>query len=205
MAKQQKSELKYTALMKHNAESIEKLVLMQYNSFQVRNKLVRVAFAFVMLVYGVVTAGKGLFTSYLCLILGSMILAGLNVRPKSNARKLIAQMNGTFPSSEYYFTDHGFRDSKDGKEIPYQKLIRLIDDKDFLYLYISKESAYMVDNRSVYGADGLKGLKTLIKEKTGLSWRKPSSFWTFNIYSLQELFGRTKDAFEGERLRDPHR
>ncbi|MBO7423426.1 MAG: hypothetical protein J6T99_08595, partial [Oscillospiraceae bacterium] len=75
----------------------------------------------------------------------------------------------------------------------------------YLYLYISRESAYMVNAASVYGEGGLNGLKTLISEKSGCKWTKPSSFWSFNIDNLRELFGNSSSRYEGERLKDNHR
>ena len=204
MANQQAKVL-YTALMKHNAETIEKLVLMQYNTFQLKNKIAMIIISIELIVYGVFTFSTGMITSYLCLFLGCVMIAGLNVRAKSNAKKIIAQMNNNFPSSQYYFSSTGFRDSEKGKEIPYQKIIKLIDDKQYLYLYISRESAYMVNNASVYGEGGLSGLKNLTSDKTGLKWTKPSSFWSFNIHTIRELLGRESSSFEGERLSDNHR
>lgn len=201
----QQAKVLYTAVMKHNAETIEKLVLMQYNTFQLKNKIVMAIISIAFIVYGVFTFSTGMITSYLCLFLGCVMIAGLNVRAKSNAKKIIAQMGNRFPSSQYYFTSTGFRDSEKGKEIPYQNIIKLIDDRQFLYLYISRESAYMVNNASVYGEGGLAGLKNLTSEKTGLKWTKPSSFWSFNINSIRDLFGRKSSAYEGERLSDSHR
>ncbi len=198
-------ETQYTALMKHNSETIEKLVLMQYNTFQTGNKVIKITIAAVMIAYGVITAGSGMITSYLCLFLGCVLLAGLNVRAKSNAKKIIAQMDGRFPESEYHFSREGFRDSDNSREIPYRNLIKIIDDQSYLYLYITKESAYMVNSRSVYGKDGLTGLKDLISEKTGMKWEKPASFWNFNINTLRDLTGKNKQSFTGERLRDNHK
>ena len=198
-------EVLYTAVMKHNADTIEKLVLMQYNTFQVGKKISLILISLVLIAYGVFTFSSGMITSYFCLFLGCVMIAGLNVRPKSNARKIIAQMNNRFPSSEYYFSSTGFKDSEKSKEISYQSLIKLIDDKKYLYLYISKESAYMVNASSVYGEGGVNGLKNLISEKAGCKWTKPSSFWSFNINNMRELFGNRTSRFEGERLKDNHR
>ena len=195
----------YTALMKHNAETIEKLVLMQYNTFQIRKKIVMILISLALIAYGVFTYRSGMITSYFCLFLGCVMIAGLDVRAKSNAKKIIAQLNNKFPSSQYYFSSAGFRDSEKGKEIPFQSLIKLLDDKKYLYLYVSRESAYMVNNASVYGEGGLDGLKQLISDKAGIKWSKPSSFWNFNIHTLRELLEKKTSSFKGERLPDNHR
>ena len=59
----------YTAVMKHNAETIEKLVLMQYNTFQLKNKIAMIIISIALIVYGVFTFSTGMITSYLCLFL----------------------------------------------------------------------------------------------------------------------------------------
>lgn len=198
-------EILYTAKMKHNAETIEKLVLMQYNTFQVGKKIIKIVIALAMLVYGVFTSGSGMFTSYLCLFLGSVMIAGLNVRAKSNAKKLNQQIKGKYPSSDYFFSKTGFRDSEEGKEIPYSRLIKVIDDKKYLYLYVSRESAYMVNGATVFGDGKLEGLKNLITEKTGLKWTNPSSFWNFNINSVRDMMSGGTPSYKGERLDEKHR
>ena len=194
--------------MQHDEGTIEKLVLMQYNTFQLKSKIIKIVISIAMLVYGVVTIESKMFTSYICLFLGSVMIAGLNVRPKSNAKKLSEQMKGRFPSSDYRFSSKGFRDSEKSKEIPYKKLVKLIDDKTYLYLYVSEESAYMVRNASVKGEDRLEGLKKLLSDKSGLKWSRSASIWSFNIGNVRELMasgGAGGSAYVGERLGDRNR
>ena len=83
----QQHEVLYTAVMKHNADTIEKLVLMQYNTFQVGKKISLILISLVLIAYGVFTFSSGMITSYFCLFLGCVMIAGLNVRSKSNAKK----------------------------------------------------------------------------------------------------------------------
>lgn len=193
----------YTAKMKHNAGTIERLVLMQYNTFQTRNKLLRVFLAMAMLVYGVYMSGRQMVTPYLCLFLGCVLLAGMNVRPKSNAKKLIAQMGGRFPSSDYSFSDSSFLDGAGASPVPYSSLIKLIDDRAYLYLYVSRQSAYMIDRSTVKGPDGPDGFKEFLAEKTGLKWSRSTNFWTFSIRDLRSS-GGSRGGEDGPRLSDRH-
>lgn len=193
----------YTAKMKHNAGTIERLVLMQYNTFQTRNKLLRVFLAMAMLVYGVYMSGRQMVTPYLCLFLGCVLLAGMNVRPRSSAKKLIAQMGGRFPSSDYCFSESSFLDGAGASPVPYAKLIRLIDDRAYLYLYVSRQSAYMIDRSTVKGPDGPDGFKEFLAEKTGLKWSRSTNFWTFSIRDLRSS-GGSRGGEDGPRLSDRH-
>lgn len=204
MAKQQ-SETLYTARMRHNAGTIEKLVLMQYNTFQLGKKAIRIVIAGALMAYGVFTYSSGMITSYFCLFLGCVMIAGLNVRPKLNAKNIIKQINGRYPSSDYFFSARGFRDGENCREIPYSSLIKTVDDRSYLYLYVSSESAYMVNSSTVTGEGGIEGLRSLIVEKSGQKWVRPNSFWRFNIESIRELAGNRDAPFRGERLGDRRR
>ena len=194
----------YTAKMKHSADTIERLVVMQYITVQTTNKLIRVFLAMAMLVYGVYMSGRQMITPYLCLFLGCVLLAGLNVRPKSNARKLISQMGGRFPRSDYSFHEKNFSDGAGASPIPYSSLIKLIDDRSYLYLYVSKQSAYMLDRSTVNGPDGLEGFKVFLTDKTGLKWSRGTNFWTFSIKDLRSSGGK-QSGEDGPRLGDRHR
>ena len=157
-----------------------------------------------MLVYGVYMSGRQMITPYLCLFLGCVLLAGLNVRPRSNARKLISQMGGRFPRSDYSFHEKNFSDGAGASPIPYSSLIKLIDDRSYLYLYVSKQSAYMLDRSTVNGPDGLEGFKVFLTDKTGLKWSRGTNFWTFSIKDLRSSGGK-QSSEDGPRLGDRHR
>ena len=78
-----------------------------------------------------------------------------------------------------------------------KKMVRLVEDKEYLYLYISRESAYMVDRSTVEPGDSGK-LKEFLAGKTGLDWTKPFSLLTFRFPSV---FGRRDRGFTGYRLK----
>lgn len=172
----------YTAKMKHNESTIIRLAETQYNTFQFGKKLIRIGLALVLILVGLY-AGQNYVTPMICLFVGCVLISGLNVRTRYNARKLCEQMKGNFPSSDYEFLEQGFKYYKEGEPVPYDKLIRLVEDKQYLYLYISQQSAYMVDKATVSG-DGTTGLQAMLSEKTGLKWTKPYNLLTFRFRSI---------------------
>lgn len=179
----------YTAKMQHSEKTIVRLAETQYNTFQYGKKLVRMGLAMVMILIGLSMGNEGYVTPMLCLFFGCVLLAGLNVRVRSNAHKICAQMNGKYPSSEYVFRDDGFRFYAEGEWIPYAKLIRLVEDRQYFYLYISSQSAYMVDRATVSG-DGDAGLKRFLAERTGQKWTRPFNLLNFRFRSI---FARGKE------------
>lgn len=189
--------IKYTAKMQHSEETIKRLVLTQYGSFQYWKKLLRIALALGMIAFGILGSGE-LVSTTVCLLFGCILLTGLNTRPNHNAKMICAQMKGQFPSSDYSFTDKGFRDHDGGELIAYSGLVRLVEDREYMYLYISTQSAYMVDKSTVSG-DGAEGLKSLIAAAAGLRWTKPVTLMNFSIRTV--FAGRRDKGFEGYRLK----
>ena len=63
-------------------------------------------------------------------------------------------MGGHFPKSDYCFYEKEFTFHDKEEPVPYKRLIRLIEDKQHLYLYVAEQSGYMVDKGTVTGGKG---------------------------------------------------
>ena len=140
--------IRYTAKMEHNSKTIEKLVETQQRVFQFGQRVGYMLISALLIIYGLY-ADKSMYTSYLALFAGCVMVTGLSFNTKRHAQALVKQMEGNFPKSNYTFTDQGFTDYSEGDIIPYQKLYRLVEDQKYLYLYVNKQSAYMVDKSTV--------------------------------------------------------
>lgn len=185
---------KYTASMQHNAQSIYKLAETQFNTFQFHKKIIRLLLALLLIFIGVFVRGN-YFMPWACLIGGCILISSLNARPKYNARKICEGMKGKYPKSDYSFYDKGFKFYEKGELIPYARLICLVEDKNYFYLYVSKQSAYMVDRATVSGGDS-NALRRFLSSRTGLDWKKPNTFLSFRFRTLSERY----NEYEGERL-----
>ena len=185
----------YTARMEHNKETITRLSVTQYSIFEFGKKLIRIVTALGLIIYGLY-ADQSMVTPMICLILGCMLIANFNLRAKVRAGKIIEQINGNFPKSKYSFFDDSFTDCGDGKPIPYSRLIKLVEDRQYMYLFISRMSAYMVD-KSTVGGSTVDDLKSYLTRKTGMEWVRPVSFFNFSIRSLINR----SDRYEGPRLK----
>lgn len=172
----------YTAKMKHSPETIQKLVETQSRTFQFGRRAAHMVIAILLMVYGLY-ADKRMLTPYLALMAGCVLLTGLNVGIRRKARQIIQQMGNNFPQSDYAFSKDAFTFYKGGTPIPYTQLCRLIEDPRYLYLYISTQSAYMVDKSTISGGSP-EGLKDFLTKKTGLRWSRPNSLLTFSFRTL---------------------
>lgn len=190
---------RFTAKMQHSPETIEKLVETQQRTFQFGKRIAHSLIAILLIVYGLY-ASKQMYTPYIALIIGCTMITGLKAGIKRQARNIIQQMNNNFPKSDYVFTDSGFSFYDKGEIIPYSKLCRLIDDKNYMYLYISTKSAYMVDKSTVHGGS-FTDLMDFLAGKTGLSWSRPNSIFNFSFTGLIDKFKKSKSEYQGPRLK----
>lgn len=172
----------FKAEMKHDASTITKLMITRYNTFQYGKKMIRFVIAIALILYGLY-ADPTMFTPMVALIIGCLMIANLNIGPRMLAKQLIKQMGGAFPHSRYVFNASEFRFHEEADPVPYRRLIRLIEERQYFYLYVSEDSGYMVDKATITGGD-VQGFKQLLAEKTGLKWQRPNSLLTFNLRSL---------------------
>ena len=70
-------------------------------------------------------------------------------------------------------------------DIPYKKITRLVEDKQYLYLFLSRNSVCMMEKDSVKPAD-IMAFAQFMEEKTGLKWRAEKPFLNMSIYDLRQ-------------------
>ena len=177
----------YQAKMKHSAATITQLMITRYNTFQYGKKVIRFVIALILIGYGLY-GDNTLFMPMVCLFIGCVMVANLNQAPKSLAKAVIRQMGGQFPESHYEFEKNAFRFHAEADPVPYQKLIRLVEDKQYLYLYVSEDSGYMVDKATISGGT-LADLKEFLASGSGQKWTRPNSLLTFRLTSLFPALG----------------
>lgn len=185
----------YRAKMKHNATTITKLVQTQYDTFQFKNKLVQVLVGFGLILFGLF-APKEWFMPWIALFVGCVMLANLNLVPKRQSKQILSQMGKNFPKSDYTFSDDGFTFYDKGDRISYKSLIRLVEDGQYAYLYVSQMSAYMVDKRTITGGT-VEQWKAFLADRSDLSWSRPASLLTFRF---KDLFPKKEREYTGPRL-----
>ena len=182
----------YQAEMQHSAETVKRFTHLQYDTFEWWRKLVLFILSALLILFGVFfgsSSGFSILTVF-CIFAGSILFTNLNTRANMVADQVIEAMQETYPVLQYSFSETGFTDGKDRPTVSYAKLFRLISDEEYLYLFASKASGYMIRKKSITGEDGAQGLMDLISQKSGLSWQNPVSFLTFSIKDLYSLIRR---------------
>lgn len=171
-----------TASMQHTQETIRLLSKMQYNIFCFGKKAVQILCGLILILIGLF--GQGVVSTVLALFAGCWLCMNTDVPAKMRAGKVIESMKGHFPFTQYDFDKKFFTLSAgDSKErIPYSSLIRLVEDNRYLYLYISKLSAYMVDKSTA--KPDIDMLMHRVSDGSGLKWTRPASLFSFGLRTL---------------------
>ena len=172
----------YTASMKQDLHSLEKCCRTQTNEFEPIKKLLPA-----VLGVGFVFVGWFLLDNIAFRLLfiasGCFALTSLNIAAQLTARKLYDSCGGKFPNVKYRFSDNGFLPDYKEEQLPYSDLIRIIDDGEFLYLYVSRDTAYMIDRKTVTGSGGVAGLKKIISSGASIQWASPKNLLAFRLKS----------------------
>ena len=176
----------YTASMQHSAETVKIFTRLQYDTFEWWRKLLTLFLSALLILSGFFygsASGSSILTIG-CLFVGCILFTSLNARANAVADQVVEALQGKFPTLQYSFSETGFTDGDDRPIVSYDRLFRLIEDEQYLYLFSSKASGYMLSKVSVRGEGDVAGLMELLAQRSGKPWKKPFSLLTFRIWDL---------------------
>lgn len=182
--------IRFTALMSHSEATIRRFTKVQYNTFEFARKCIVLLLAVVLILFGASQLfGTASVLGIASLLIGCVVLTNRNARSEAIADEVAKAMHGTFPCLHYLFSETGFSDGKDRPEVPYTSLFRLIADDDYLYLFTSKASGYMIEAASISAADtqenALAEFKAFLAERSSLVWTRPLSLWSISLRDVR--------------------
>ena len=186
---------KFRAKMRHDTSTVYKLIQTQFDTFQFHKKLIHAAISFGLILFGLY-ADSSLFMPMVALFVGCVMIANLNAYPKALAKKVLQQIGPNFPKSDYEFFDKEFSYNKEAEAVSYSTILRMVEDRQFFYLYVTRQAAYMVDKTTVTGGSAAE-LKQFLEIRTGLDFSRPNSFISFR---LKDLFPPKDNTYRGPHL-----
>lgn len=175
--------LRFTGKMQYSEESVHRLALMQYRTFQAGKRLGLFAAAVLLLLAGF-SLGLASVAGLLCFFVGCVLITGFDAPPRRTARALLTQLDGKYPLLRYEFTDEGFSSTEEEGRRGYGSVLRLIDDGSYFYIYVDEAKAYMVDRSTP--EPSAEGLRSFLEEKTGRSWERPTTILNMNVRKLRK-------------------
>ena len=181
------AEFLYRAKITHTEKTVEQLYKMQYDVYEKPRMIVRALIGFGLVVTAVLSSfptwGKALL-----LLFGAWLLVSRDFPAAVRADRALSARKAKLPNMSYGFGPDGVHLTGEGSmDLPYSKLTRLVEDRQYLYLFVNRSSVCMMEKDSLKPAD-LMGFARLLEEKTGLKWRAEKSFLSMSIYDMRQAF-----------------
>ena len=182
----------YTAKIEHSEATVRTMARAQYDAFRPRSFYFFLLLSLGFLAVALFVPGLSQSLKLLCIVIGCFLIVGLNSPPRQLADQIIRSLNGRFPIIGYRFEEESIElsgtDTMDS--LPYDEIIRLVEQPDYLYLFIHNRSAFMIDRSSIQPDEA--GLMELLRTKTGLAWTRNTSVLNTSLKSLREQRQNTK-------------
>jgi hypothetical protein len=183
---------RYSGKIDHTEKTIELLYKTQYYAYSKLRILARLLIGLAMVVVAL-TVDIPTWSKALLLLIGAWLLASKDFPAQAKADKALQERKAALPSMSYQFFGEYMLVSGEGSmEIPYKKFARLAEDKDYLYIFMSKDSVCMIDRATVKPRT-TEELMKFISIKTGLQWRKEKSFLAINFWDLRQMLKDRKE------------
>ncbi len=182
--------------MQHNVSTVKQLAKMQYNTFSARSRFLEIVIALVLIALGfglIFNIGKP--TRYFFLAAGCIMIANIGASSELKAEKTltaIRKQGDEFPCTKMQFKEKEIQITEKNCSphfLPYAKIIYLTEDKDYYYLFITSEAAYMVPKDQIKDD---KSFRTNLEARTKRAIQKPIGVFSFRLGDLLSLMGKTR-------------
>ena len=166
---------KYTARINHSEETIKAMARTQFECFKGKSYYITFVVCLGLLAAAIFWKGIPQGVQILFLAVGCFTLIGLNSPPKKLAEQVIKNLKGKFPKMGYVFSADSVQltGADEDAELKYKDILLLVEDRNYLYIFIQNRSAYMIDTSSV--KPDAAGFKAFLEKKTGLHWTRTGS------------------------------
>ena len=173
----------YTAEMIHSEKSIRRLTILQYDLFQPYRKYVILLAGFAMIFFGFF-GGLNLQGAGVCIFLGLLCLWFCKMPAQVTANRVVDAIRGKYPHTELYFLDEevAVTDGKEWFHMPYHLIQKVVQDKKYYYLWLTRSTSYMVDKATV--EPDLTQFQSFLEKQTGLLIEDPPTLFHLNISSI---------------------
>lgn len=176
--------MEWTASIAYTESNTIRMTKVIQNTFHFGQKFLLMVMSAIVAVSGVkigLSSAEGL----LLLALGCILFMNTDMGARARARHTLAQLRGYIPKMTYTFSQNGFRGVTDREDhtFSYQSIIRLVDDGKFLYLFQTRELAFMVDKSTIQPA-GTAALKEHLSKQAGLAWTTSGNWLNSGLLTL---------------------
>lgn len=183
---QEKAPKLYEAKIEHTEDTIRTMYVTEHQTYHQSSIMARIGIGLAMILAAFMI-DIPYVAKVLLLALGCWLLVSRDFSSINRAEDVIEKRHGSFPVMEYAFYHKDMVLSGEGKmHLKYDSIQRLIEDKDYLYLFQGKNSVCMLEKSSVQ-PNNLEEFMQFIAEKTGLAWRQNKSLLSMNLADVLQL------------------
>ena len=175
--------MNFAAQIQHSEETFRKLATTQYDAYCMPTKLMMLALSLACLYCGMTDVAGGF--SLILLFIGCWMMISMQLPAKRNAEKMIELARGDFPHTEYQFLSDHIRIIGEGEvvELSYAEIYELLEDREYIYLFLDKVSGYMIPKSSVKPARA-DDFCVFLEEKTGKKKSSVKRLMSLNLKTL---------------------
>ena len=173
----------YKAEIQHNEKTVQNLYRTQYYAYEKMRIFIRFLIGLAMII-AAVSVSMPVWGKCILLLIGAWIVVSPDFPAQVRSDKVIQIRKGNFPHIKYEFYDDKMKISdKKSENILYKDLTKLINDKKYFYLFITKNSVCMIDKETFFNQDTENFVK-FIENKTGMKFHTQKSVFALNLQDL---------------------
>ena len=174
----------FTAEIQYDEKAIKRLCQVRRSTFELGKRLAAAAAGLLLIVFGLFLSRENRL-GIVMMLGGSILLMGMDAPAAALAERVIQQFRGkAFPEIRYFFSGTGITTNEMPEECPYRKIVALIEDGEYLFLFQNRMAAFMIDKASL--GEQLPAFKEFLAEKTGLQFQEPFRLKNMNLRRLSE-------------------
>ena len=185
---------RYTAFIRHNYDTILRMCKTQYGINNFKNRMIMIVVGTLLAIVGLPVIGS--WIGLLMVMIGCFMITSVDMPARMQADEIKKALNGKYPRNSYEFYDGHFVILAQNHDIVnYDRVIRLVEDEMYCYLWISRSASYMIEKYSL--GKELEDFKAFMEKHTGKEWEKPQKLMGVNLGTIIRMFkgeGATKKA-----------
>lgn len=173
----------FTARITFNNKTIQRVFKAEYFTYDKLKVIFRAAAGFALIAMAVFIKLHTALT-VLLLLAGCWLIVALDFPSKVRAEGVIQSRGGAANTVNLKFFESSIEVVEERKSYDYTVVDRLTCDKDFLFIFYSRQNAIMIDSATLSPKD-VSGFRNFIAGKTGKKW-KTTSIFLMNLSDLKQ-------------------
>lgn len=168
-----------------NDDSIRQMFKAEYAAYEGLRMLLRSGLGILMAAAGLIVA-MPLPVRGILMMIGCWFLVSPDFPGEMRAEQLLSSRRGLSSQVLYSFTEDELIINQGEARLDYSQLDRLLLDKNYFYLFQSRQNAVML-SRDSWSTELQQSFVKFISEKSGKEWKHRKSLLSMNLKDIREM------------------